>query len=156
MGRQGPPQCFIAPWSPRFRDWVKGWFSSPPSTVISGIGHANLSLFGNATAESGPPPKATLGQRVALLEMKHTALLKNVAGLKSQVSADKQELMARISEETAKVSRAVEEVKSNLREVQSGTLHIEAIGVVFFGLGSILSTIPEEAAHFLWWAWGIK
>lgn len=140
---------------PGFRDWLKGWFSSPPVNIVAGTGYGFLPLSGSASAEAGPSPNATVEERLTLLETKHTNLLKDFGHLRSQTKQDKQEVMTLVYEETAKVVRTVEEVKSNLREAQAGTLHVDTLGVVFFGLGSILSTIPGEVAAVLWWAWGI-
>ncbi len=140
---------------PGFRDWVKGLFSSPPVNIVTGKGHGVIALTGSASAEVGPSPNATVEERLTLLETKHTNLVKDLGQLRSQTKQDKQEVVTLVYEETAKVVRTVEEVKSSLREAQEGTLHVETLGVVFFGLGSILSTIPGEVAAVLWWAWGI-
>jgi hypothetical protein len=103
----------------------------------------------SARGRTGPPPGASIEQRVARLESHYDALYDEVGALETSSRRAERELRETLQTESGARGAADEQLTARLDAAVAGGLQLERLGVVFFLIGIFLGTSsPEIAAAF--------
>jgi hypothetical protein len=133
--------------------WLLEWWRGRPflvrHLVISGQMASFDTDFMRAKATVGAGPNATMKQRLAILEQKVKSLDGEVSQLQDDLEKTKRELGERIDSATDALRKEAEDMANKLRAKFVDGIGSELLGVAFFVLGTVLSSLPEEISNYL-------
>ena len=98
-----------------------------------------------ARGRTGPPPGASIEQRVARLESHYDALYDQVGALETSSRRAGRELRETLQTESGARRAADEQLTARLDAAVAGGLQLELLGVVFFLIGILLGTSSPES-----------
>ena len=107
-------------------------------------------MFGVGRLRGGSVPNTSLEDRVRQLEKNYEHLFDEIGNVQSDLRGHKRETSKEISMLEAAIANEVSEVKNRYDGLIVGNAIYEAIGVLFFIIGIVFSSAPNEISGFLY------
>ncbi len=138
---------------PGFRDWLAGFLPKRPPKPVFAEASFKIEASASAKAHGGVSPDSPIEARVSHIEKVQLEILADIERVRREVHTATLAVKEEGQQGLARVESAVFGLKGDLQKTALRAFHLEAMGVVLFGLGSILSTVPEFVTHYLDMVW---